>query len=808
MLKGKIVAEVIELDIRAKSQEAQQELDKVNKQILELKRTASLVPIKGNGAQINAEISLATQKAKALALNLREARLDSKLNPQVETLTSTLSSAIKKSFDLKTALSSAVGFAVGNLAVNAISGIASSFGDAITGAREFSKEIARINSTLPDGIRVTKQQQDALRALGDDFATTGTQQAAGFFEIVSNGVEDTSKAFDILRNANEAALGGITDTDTAARVITATLNAYERQGVTAAEVTDSLVVATQLSGIKFEALASSIGRVTALAANSNVSIGELSGTLAFLNKNALTTEQAITGVRGIINAIIKPSDEATQIANRLGIGFNAAALESKGLVQFLKEVNTATKGNSAQLARLFGDINAINSVIAIAKGGFDNYSESVKLATNSQGAASKASNEVKKSLDFSLARQEASVKNLGIAFGDFLRPAIILTSDVLTDFFKVLGSAFATKGPNDLNQQLNKTNAIISALESKDFYRLQNLGIETNVLTTSKLNALLDAQILKRNTLQAQISSQKPAAPAAAAAEELPVQREITDRERQLQADLTAIKIQGIAERAAIDLETKNTNALIAEEGFITQTELELEQAALTAEAAYQAELAKNALITDAYEQALANKIAFQKKSDALDKAEATAQAKGAKARLALEQTFRNQQNAIIGQSFGLASALAADGSKAQFLIQKAAALAQVAVARGTAIAAIPAQTSLLPAPAVPAAAAKLLANANISAAIGAATIAASAIKGFESGGIIGNPSSGATAGPDNRLATVRDGEMILNAQQQKTLFETIDSGTTGNQPIIIQIDGREIARAVRNQVQQGFALA
>jgi hypothetical protein len=61
--------------------------------------------------------------------------------------------------------------------------------------------------------------------------------------------------------------------------------------------------------------------------------------------------------------------------------------------------------------------------------------------------------------------------------------------------------------------------------------------------------------------------------------------------------------------------------------------------------------------------------------------------------------------------------------------------------------------------------------------------------------------------GPDNTIATVRTGEMVLNANQQEKLFNMINSGGSGGD-IVVQVDGREIARAVRSQVQQGYRLA
>lgn len=77
--------------------------------------------------------------------------------------------------------------------------------------------------------------------------------------------------------------------------------------------------------------------------------------------------------------------------------------------------------------------------------------------------------------------------------------------------------------------------------------------------------------------------------------------------------------------------------------------------------------------------------------------------------------------------------------------------------------------------------------NAVLVAAAGAAELAAVIgnkpvpPSGFASGGVVGG-FGGASMGRDNTSAQVglREGEMILNAQQQKTLFDTIDGGRMG----------------------------
>jgi len=101
---------------------------------------------------------------------------------------------------------------------------------------------------------------------------------------------------------------------------------------------------------------------------------------------------------------------------------------------------------------------------------------------------------------------------------------------------------------------------------------------------------------------------------------------------------------------------------------------------------------------------------------------------------------------------------------------------------------------------------------------VGAATaanvaqIAAQQPPAFEQGGIV----PGASFSGDKVLARVNSGELILNRAQQNSIASQLTGGgltveaveAIANRPIVIQIDGREIVRAIRNQEQQGFRVA
>ena len=84
----------------------------------------------------------------------------------------------------------------------------------------------------------------------------------------------------------------------------------------------------------------------------------------------------------------------------------------------------------------------------------------------------------------------------------------------------------------------------------------------------------------------------------------------------------------------------------------------------------------------------------------------------------------------------------------------------------------------------------------------------------FANGGVVGG-FQGSTSGQDTTTANVRRGEMFLNASQQRRLFDVangnIPSVSSSDKVIevtsIVQVDEREIARAVRNQRLEGFEI-
>ena len=396
--------------------------------------------------------------------------------------------------------------------------IRSVFSAAVSGAREFSRATAEVNSILGQNNKLTKETTETFKEFAKQFGTEAATQARAFYAIVSAGVQGTTKQLKVLQQANEAAVAGLVDIDTAAKALVSSVNSYANSGLTAKEASDSLFVAVREGQTTFGELASTIGRVAPLAAAAGVKFNELSGALAFVTKSGVSTDEAVTGIRALLTSIIKPSAEAAQFAKSLGIEFNTAALRSKGLAGFLNQLIVSTKGNEQQLAKLFPNVRALSTVINVARGDFEDFKRILDETNKSAGATTRAAAELKKSLDFQISQLDAEFKVLATTLGEFIVPILL---DVVKGFNAVSSVVKTAFGKGTLKDQVAAVTVEIGQL-SEELQRIQEqqtegAGFRLNLLggegedQAAKLEQQILDLVAKRDELVEQIKQdEKP----------------------------------------------------------------------------------------------------------------------------------------------------------------------------------------------------------------------------------------------------------------------------------------------------------
>ena len=271
------------------------------------------------------------------------------------------------------------------LAAMAVGGLAAS----INVAGDFSKQFGEITTLIDDtGESVTDFKQEIK-----NYARTST---AGFTEVngaiysaISAGT-DYKDSVEAVNQAEQLAVAGKANLNDSMVLLVSSLNAYGEGSDQAQKYADVFFNTVKQGQTTLPELANSLANVTGLAANAGVPIEELTGAVATLTAAGLPTAQAMTAIRGAITNIIKPTKMAQEMADQLGIEFNAAALESKGLSGVLMDVKEAAGGNTEQMAQLFGSVQGLNGAMVLTGDASDKFIGNIESMENSAGAAATA----------------------------------------------------------------------------------------------------------------------------------------------------------------------------------------------------------------------------------------------------------------------------------------------------------------------------------------------------------------------------------------------------------------------------------
>ena len=285
---------------------------------------------------------------------------------------------------------------LGVAAVGATAGIAALVGAgvglvaAVKNAGALEKRLAEVATISKDVASNIKGFSQEIGRLSVTTRTDTGLLAEGLYQTISSGITDTSDAFKVLETSANAARAGLTSVDVAVDAVTSAINAYGLQASDANRISDQYFKTVEQGKLRFEDIGRSIGKVAPLASQLGVGLEELLAAGAALTQGGKTLSEAFTGVRGAMVAVLKPSSEAEKLAAELGLEFNAAALESKGLEGFLKDLAVQTGGSNEILGKLFGEVEGLQAVMALTGNQAETFSRSLKSIENAAGATNTA----------------------------------------------------------------------------------------------------------------------------------------------------------------------------------------------------------------------------------------------------------------------------------------------------------------------------------------------------------------------------------------------------------------------------------
>lgn len=348
--------------------------------------------------------------------------------------------------------------AMAKTATAAIGGMVTAVSGAGAAAYKFGTEYetsAAKVSTIADTSKISMEALgESVLKLSNDTGEAATGLNEALYSAISAGA-DTAHAVDLVEVAVKAARGGFTDTETAVDGLTSALNAYGMETTDAEGLANKFLVTQNLGKTTFGELAGSIGGVAPTAHAAGVSIDELLSGVASLTANGVGTSEAMTGIKAALSNVIKPSSEAAEMAAQLGLDFSTAALQSKGLAGFLDDVKKATGGNTDKMAKLFGSVEALNTVLTLTsdQGSALMNKTLEEMATNTT-ALDDAYEKMSNTAEVHVQKIGNSFKNLGISIYQDTKGPIADFTGLLSDAAEDISAAYAENGFSGLAEQL------------------------------------------------------------------------------------------------------------------------------------------------------------------------------------------------------------------------------------------------------------------------------------------------------------------------------------------------------------------
>lgn len=302
--------------------------------------------------------------------------------------------------------------------------------------KEFRKnmlEVATISTQVTDDMTGFMNQ---VMSITQEIPIKAPEAAKALYSIVSAG-HDGADGMKILEVSAKAAVGGLTETETAADAVTTILNAYKMSVEEAGTVSDQLFTTVRLGKTTFGELGASIAQVAPIAAAYGISIDQVLGAVASLTKQGTPTSQAMTQIRAAIQGT----------AGELG----DAAFQGRTFQEALQLINEKAGGSASKMKEMLGTDEGLAATLALTGKNAKSAASDLGELQNSLGATEAAFEKMKDAADNQLTLLANNVQA-------YLRPLGEKILKEVSDIAKAFNEAFEN---NDIEGTISNLESLV-----------------------------------------------------------------------------------------------------------------------------------------------------------------------------------------------------------------------------------------------------------------------------------------------------------------------------------------------------------
>lgn len=298
-----------------------------------------------------------------------------------------------------------------------VAGVAAFVGNQI---KQLDDASAAVRTLGVDGDELKERMRLLSVELGNNVSQVELAKAA--YDVASSGFASAADATEVLRAAALGAKGGFSEIDDVARGLTGVLNAYGLSVTESTRIVDQFAQTQNDGVITIRQYVNEIGNVASIAAAAGIPLEELNAAIATATLRGVPVSQTFTGLRQAISSILKPSEQAANLARALGIDFSVTALQAKGFAGLLADIQAKGGGTADRLAVLLGSVEAQAAVQPLLNDRLAKYNDLLGNQANGAGTAGRAMEINSKTISGGLSQIGNGFVNLATTLDTTLKP--------------------------------------------------------------------------------------------------------------------------------------------------------------------------------------------------------------------------------------------------------------------------------------------------------------------------------------------------------------------------------------------------
>lgn len=286
---------------------------------------------------------------------------------------------------------------------------------------------------------------DDVQAFAREMGVLPDEVVPALYDAISAGVpKDT--VFDFLATANELAVGGVSDLNTAVDGLSSSVNAYGEETLSADEAADIMFTGVKQGKTTIDELARTVSETAPIAASLGVGFDETTSALAAMTSQGEPSKRAATKLR---QAMVELGDAGSIAGKKFeevaGESFPEFIEGGGTLQEALLMMGDQADKEGKRIGDLFGSVEAgMAATMLTSTTGAKAVAENMTEMGNSAGAAEAAYAQMDQGIARTWERMRASLASFMTDIGERMGPGVTrILSGALASFNKFADSTLA-----------------------------------------------------------------------------------------------------------------------------------------------------------------------------------------------------------------------------------------------------------------------------------------------------------------------------------------------------------------------------